>query len=198
MSLRERLKNETRENHERAETNLACLMSPTLSKEQYARVLHGMHAFHSWFENSLEQLPENYSAKEFYLTNRRKLEKVKTDLSKLGVLPPRQSLDFNLRSQQELNAGLWGMLYVIEGSTLGAQVIKKNLESVLGLSEDSGASYFSGYGVENGKMWQQFLKAMDNDSTREKPDVVVAAADQAFDLIDRSFQIAPIAMTSEV
>ena len=188
MTLRVRLKNETRTNHDRAETNLACLMSPTLSKEQYVRVLQGMHAFHAWFEKSLEQLPETLQAREFYLSNRKKLQKVQADLATLGALPKPNTLDLDLKANQELNAGLWGMLYVIEGSTLGGQVIKKNLEAVLGISEESGASYFSGYGAENGKMWQSFLKAMDNDVTREKPDVVVAAADQAFGLIDEAFQ----------
>ena len=53
-------------------------------------------------------------------------------------------------------AELVGALYVIEGSTLGGQVIARRIEASLGLTATSGARFFNGWGAETETRWQRF------------------------------------------
>lgn len=52
---------------------------------------------------------------------------------------------------------LVGVLYTIEGSTLGGQVISRSLEEYHGLTKGEGACFFNGYGESTSVMWQDFL-----------------------------------------
>lgn len=49
-----------------------------------------------------------------------------------------------------------GALYVIEGSTLGGQVICKMVAQRLGISTKTGFVFFSGYGENTSTMWENF------------------------------------------
>jgi heme oxygenase len=53
---------------------------------------------------------------------------------------------------------LIGMLYVIEGATLGGQLISRHLGDTLGLTAGTGARFFSGYGdaLETQRRWREF------------------------------------------
>ena len=53
---------------------------------------------------------------------------------------------------------LVGVLYAIEGSTLGGQVISRNLAQHLGASKESGAAFFNGYGDATKEKWETFIK----------------------------------------
>jgi heme oxygenase len=52
---------------------------------------------------------------------------------------------------------LIGVLYVLEGSTLGGQLISRSLVNYHGLNHNEGACFFSGYGERTALMWQDFL-----------------------------------------
>lgn len=54
-------------------------------------------------------------------------------------------------------AELAGMLYVVEGSTLGGQVIARQLAASLGVGAVTGATFFTGWGDETAARWQAFL-----------------------------------------
>ncbi|MCF5708281.1 biliverdin-producing heme oxygenase [Pseudomonas syringae] len=55
-----------------------------------------------------------------------------------------------------------GVLYVLEGATLGGQVLRRELQKRLGLDEHSGAAFFDVYGVDTGARWKLFLNCLDN------------------------------------
>jgi heme oxygenase (biliverdin-IX-beta and delta-forming) len=82
------------------------------------------------------------------------------DLTALGVAgsergestPPLQFSDAG---------GLLGGLYVVEGSTLGGQVISRLLAARLGLSADTGASGFDPYGARTIDHWERFKRSLD-------------------------------------
>ncbi|WP_439558166.1 biliverdin-producing heme oxygenase [Dyadobacter sp.] len=50
-----------------------------------------------------------------------------------------------------------GIMYVMEGSTLGGKIIYKHVHNKLGLDPESGAAYFWGYGDQTGSMWKSFV-----------------------------------------
>ncbi len=48
-----------------------------------------------------------------------------------------------------------GCLYVLEGATLGGQVISRHLAK-LGIGPENGGRFFNGYGARTGEMWKSF------------------------------------------
>lgn len=54
----------------------------------------------------------------------------------------------------------FGVLYVLEGATLGGQIILREIKPNLGLTENAGARFFSSYGADVGERWRGFIAAM--------------------------------------
>lgn len=77
------------------------------------------------------------------------------------------------------DAALAGVLYTLEGSTLGGQVISAHLAQHQGLSAEGGARFFSGYGAQTEARWGQFWQwavavCPDHRSCREAADAAGA------------------------
>ena len=53
-----------------------------------------------------------------------------------------------------------GCLYVLEGSTLGGQIILRRAAERLGIDADTGAGFFHGYGAQTGAMWRGLVDAI--------------------------------------
>ena len=81
---------------------------------------------------------------------------------------------------------IFGSLYVIEGSTLGGQVISRHLKQKFELDEANGAAFFSGYGKETGKMWNGFRESItafaENNTNKEE---IIAGANETFEKIGK-------------
>jgi heme oxygenase len=78
-----------------------------------------------------------------------------------------------------------GIMYVLEGSTLGGKVLYKHIHKVLGLDELTGASFFWGYGTDTGNMWKNFIHALSEYAiTRDAEQDVISSAAQTFNIID--------------
>ena len=54
-------------------------------------------------------------------------------------------------------AACLGALYVLEGATLGGQVLRREMATRLALDSDNGASFLNVYGAETGRRWKEFL-----------------------------------------
>lgn len=78
---------------------------------------------------------------------------------------------------------LVGVLYTLEGSTLGGQVISRNLAENHRLTSTRGACFFNGYGEHTLTMWQDFLCFA--ESISENTDSIQAAIESAC----RTFQL---------
>ena len=78
-----------------------------------------------------------------------------------------------------------GVLYVLEGSTLGGAVLRRHLASAYGLT-DAGLRYYSPYGIHPKPHWVAFSERMDAAITDPgDADRVVAAASETFIRIGR-------------
>jgi heme oxygenase len=75
---------------------------------------------------------------------------------------------------------LLGTLYVLEGSTLGAQVLLPHLQMTYGLQQQ-GLLYYHAYGENTLKHWQDFKTRM-NTAIQAPPDqqAVLTSAEQTF------------------
>jgi heme oxygenase len=47
-------------------------------------------------------------------------------------------------------------MYVLEGSTLGGQLIAREIQAKFGIDERSGTAFFHSHGNNVGKMWMDF------------------------------------------
>lgn len=74
-----------------------------------------------------------------------------------------------------------GVLYVLEGATLGGSFLAKLAADQLGLGAMSGASYFSAYGRENASRWRltrEWIDATLDDTSKQ--DQAAGAALETF------------------
>lgn len=85
-----------------------------------------------------------------------------------------------------------GIIYVIEGSTLGGRVILKNIQRVLGFTEEEGASYFAGYKSETSSLWRKFLDVLTEfEAAHNSEKAIISGADFAFSAIYNHLQKKP-------
>ena len=54
-----------------------------------------------------------------------------------------------------LSAAL-GCWYVLEGASLGGQIISRQVRASLGMTGETGARFFQGYAERTGEMWKRF------------------------------------------
>lgn len=79
----------------------------------------------------------------------------------------------------ELNSlgALLGLLYVLEGSSLGANFIAQHLKLSYGYTRSTGSDFFSAYGEQTKTHWQSFISYLNSFS--DQPDLAAQAIDTA-------------------
>lgn len=103
------------------------------------------------------------------------------DLDELAQAPLCLALP-DLRSA----ARIFGCLYVIEGATLGGQIITRHLQASVGVTPQSGAAFFGGYGAHTGSQWKAFGVQLNNFALRSgSDDQITAGANETFATLDR-------------
>jgi heme oxygenase len=111
---------------------------------------------------------------------RRKLGWLTCDLVALGAEPTHVDLLPRCLSIPACadTAEAFGCMYVMEGATLGGQILLPIVESRLGLTATRGASFLASYGEGVSAMWRVFGAALDAwcfDSVRAERATVAAA-----------------------
>lgn len=137
---------------------------PAYPHAHYTTVLlayfHFYRVFEAWIDEALARL-----ALDFDYTARRKLPWLAEDLGKLGIVPDSTALKAapGLRAPSGMDVGqLFGVLYTIEGSTLGGKVIAAHLATNCGLSASNGARFFAGYGDAVDACWRDFTSSLES------------------------------------
>jgi len=172
-----RLRAETRPEHEATEAQMP-LMSPDLTRATYAAVLACLYPLLAgWEEWALANAPASAAA---LMTKRRRAALLAEDLTCLHEpIPAPAIFPADHIPGIATEAGFFGAMYVVEGSTLGGQYIARHVEPLLGLRADCGTAYFRGYGDQTSVHWKEFqsaLAALPDDSADE----VIAAARAMF------------------
>jgi heme oxygenase len=73
-----------------------------------------------------------------------------------------------------------GYLYVMEGSTLGGQVITKMLKNQLQITPDQGGRFFHGYGDKTKIMWNDFCATLSSIHHIEQQNNIILSAKNTF------------------
>ena len=184
-----RLKDETRSAHLATEQQLD-LLNQMPTKMEYARLLGRFWGFYVPIESKinqvvgLDELPLNLSARQ----KKKLLWLDLTDLdwneSTIEALP----LCTDLPTLDSVPQAL-GCLYVLEGATLGGQMISRHLQERIGITPEHGGRFFSSYGQEVGSMWKAFGETVTAYSeSPEIEDAIVRSAIETFAAFGHWFQ----------
>jgi heme oxygenase (biliverdin-IX-beta and delta-forming) len=182
----QRLKLATHERHMALEKQLP-LLHPALSLRDYRRFLARFLGYYVPLEARLLPLPW-WQHMGFAYTDRRKAPRLEQDLRALGEAEASVQL---LPQCHELPAleslpQLLGCLYVVEGATLGGQIISRHLHATLGLTAETGAAFFGGYGTRTGSHWKAFCADLSSLTARCDGDqAVITSANDTFATLDR-------------
>ncbi len=175
----DRLREETRTAHEAIE-RVFDWEGRLATRAGYRTLLERFHGFHAVWEPAASALLSDPALVE----PRRKAHLLARDLVHLGLAPedvarlPRPGPDAAPATRTQALGGL----YVLEGSTLGGQVIARHLARTLEIGPTTGGAYYAAYGEAVGPMWRALrARLLAEAADRATADAVVAAAGRTFE-----------------
>lgn len=180
------LKSRTADSHKKLESLSisASIISPDMKLSDYVHYLCLMHDVHKNTEDLVFTLLYNVIDD---LNQRKKAHYIEDDLLYLNHNKAVITPVFNT-SEMTVPFAL-GVLYVIEGSTLGGRFILKNITTIPGLDNGQGTSYFNGYGEKTGSYWKSFLNFLEEyEQIYNCRETIIEGAIYAFDSIYNHFE----------
>lgn len=173
----QQLRHRTTEAHARIERALPSFEA-SLTPVLYMRVLVAFYGFYAPLE-PLCQRAVGQATAGLDLAGRAKTPSLAADLVALGHTPssvlalPRCTALPSVTSMSEA----LGALYVMEGATLGGQIISRHLDRSLQLHGHDGAAFFSGYGNQTREMWRRFNLHVESADELDMRQAVSAAVE---------------------
>jgi heme oxygenase len=158
------LRTETAANHKTLESLMFVneIMNNSLSIDQYKKLLTVNYIIHQKLENTLANMLDADIAVRLEMNGRLKLSALEQDLNYWNIdsltLP---GLDFELFVPQKNTAEVLGALYVLEGATLGGNVIKRHILANPNFKDhESGLNYYGIYGETLSTKWKEFVSVL--------------------------------------
>lgn len=190
ISFLKKLKSETQEAHNKIEQSplTRAIVEKSIRREEYAELLKRFLRFYAPCEKRIRD-SSLWQAPALSLESRQKSPLLEEDLEFLGYAPgASQNLqDYGALPQLQEKEAILGYLYVVEGSTLGGQIMGRSIADHLGLAKGKGASFFNSYGKENlAKMWRSFQYFLE-DYVRAFPETqapIIESAQQTFEKLN--------------
>lgn len=175
-----RLKAQTSTLHERLEAALD-LLNSELTVGDYRRLLKIFYGFYQPLETGLQSFAVGLESAGVGLAARRKLPSLHRDLLSLGLT------DDDIRAlplcayapRVEGVAAAFGCLYVMEGATLGGQLLTRHFAAQFALTPENGCAFFGSYGPSVGARWREFGSALEEFARREGGEEMMVAAARA-------------------
>ncbi|MHA3787066.1 biliverdin-producing heme oxygenase [Flavobacterium hauense] len=163
----------------------ASIMNPEVTNAEYALYLRLMYDV---VKDAEDNIFPAIAAVITDLKERNKAYLLEKDLKALGNFTESSSKPVSSLLDNPSIAFALGIMYVIEGSSLGGRVILKNINAALGHDIENGAAYFGGYGGQTGSYWKNFLGMLtEYETENNNADEIIAGADYAFNAISRHF-----------
>lgn len=166
----QRLRLETQPYHEALEQNAfnQALTTGTLTPATLEHFLGKLYGFLVPYE---AQLRRHDFGPEWQLELRQRAHLIREDLPLADALPLCPALP-----PLATRAQMLGALYVLEGSTLGGQVITRQLAKA-GLGQ---RRYFAGHAEHTGPLWKSFCQLLAAEATDDNQAEIVRSAIQTF------------------
>jgi heme oxygenase len=177
-SLIQALRTETAELHVALEKRLP-FFSEQLDLDLYRRLMAAYYGFYKPLEQRLHVLTLTPTGLD--QSRRIKLPVLRADLTALGLsdhaietLPTCADLP-----QIDSRAAALGVSYVLEGATLGGQILRRRVAEQLGLDASSGAAFLNVYGELTGRRWKDFLQYLGDRNLGDAQTLEVTRAAKA-------------------
>ncbi|WP_312765886.1 biliverdin-producing heme oxygenase [Epilithonimonas sp.] len=172
------LKEQTKQQHDDTEAKLQSqkIFDKSYTLDDYKTLLIHNYKLISRYEPQVQEQLKDYP--ELKLDLRSKIDALKIDLSNLDIETGSEASAQNLENEAEA----FGALYVMEGSTLGGNVISKQLRKNPEF-EDVEFNYFGVYGENTGPFWQEFKSILDEKITEAQYNDCVTGAKKAYQLL---------------
>ncbi|WP_027379758.1 biliverdin-producing heme oxygenase [Chryseobacterium daeguense] len=171
------LKQNTAEYHDAAEKlfNSEKIFNKTFTLEDYKKIISTNYLMLLHAEDKIfNSLSDNFTDK-LQLDSRKKLSLIEKDLKSLNL--ERQNPSHELQFANENEA--LGAMYVIEGSTLGGNVIARQLSKTEGF-DDVTFNFFGCYQENTGPMWKSFKEVLDTEVKEENYEQVLSGAKKLY------------------
>ena len=181
-----RLKTETAEAHARVD---ALMDLPAMTRERYRASLAALRDAHAAVDRALAPHAATLAAFGYHVADRGKLGWLEADLAALGAASSSPGSPPTLHLTDGADA--FGAIYVMEGSTLGGQVIARHVIPALGVTPADGCRYFTGYGASTGERWRDTMASITRFAETAGDaagDRMVAAANRTFALVEASLR----------
>lgn len=179
------LREQTQPLHQRLEAS-ADIAGALASLARYRELLQSFYGFHAPLEAALHAFPE-WREIGFGLADRKKVPLLRQDLLDLGMTGE-EIASLAVCSPCIDSSGSFaralGCAYVVEGSTLGGQVIGRELAAI-GITPLHGGRYFASYGPAVGRLWADFRRMLELQSERLDRDEIAAGAMETFTALER-------------
>ena len=173
VTVLQQLRLATAVQHKALEARLP-LTHSRLDLDTYKRIIEAYYGFHV----PLQQSMERFLAPQTIDPARQKIPSLIKDLRALGLSETQihaLPLCTDLPAIDSI-AQLLGVMYVMEGATLGGQVLRRIIADRLGVDADSGGEFLDVYGRDTGRLWKAFLKQLaEFDAPLHNADVVAGA-----------------------
>jgi heme oxygenase len=181
MSILQRLKQETQSLHQQLEQRVD-VMHHLQSVAAYQELLIAFYGYYAPLEEVLERV--DWRGVGLHWPERRKVNKLDLDLQRLGIDSSKLPRCEQLPAIPNLESAL-GCLYVLEGATLGGQIIQKEIAEQLQIFAHNGAAFFNSYGEQVGPMWAKFREVVVNFATKvNQEDRILRTAQDTFQKFD--------------
>lgn len=167
--------------HDRIERTVD-LIGDDVDLARYDRFLRRSYGFIASCE---EQLDLDAAPTALRLAHRLKTDALTIDLRNRGMDPAAVERAPAIPAVHGWPAAL-GYLYVIEGSTLGGQLLYRHLSTRLDLA-DTVTHYLRGYGASTGRQWRAFLDVLAPAlaGAAGETEVITSTAAETFGLLER-------------
>ena len=159
------------------------LLSDAVNENIYSTYLARLYSFVKGFEQYVYPALSNHFLN---INDRKKAQFIEEDVKALCIAIDKGTLleeAFFSNTYPDVYMAA-GALYVLEGSTLGGQIIVKHLQKAMPAGFVN-AAYFSGYQQKTGSKWKEFLQQLTAlpQSTQEEHQII-AGAITTFKIID--------------
>ncbi|MCU7249776.1 biliverdin-producing heme oxygenase [Pseudomonas koreensis] len=160
--------------------------SDSLDLSAFERLMRAYYGFYLPLESALQD-SEAVPA-DFDLNPRLKVSTLRSDLLTLGLSV--EALERLPLCRQlpviDSAAACLGVLYVLEGATLGGQILRREIAARLSLDGQNGAAFLDIYGAATGRRWRDFIDYLGSRSMdAAEREAVVTAAHTTFSCFER-------------